>query len=80
MDLATIRQASVTALLVIATQLVSLGAASDLQAQNPNSGVTSTGQILTVNITDPLNGMEFPGPPPCVVDVTGLATIDGEIP
>ena len=49
-----------------------------LFAQNPNSGTTSTGQTLTVNILTPEDGSVFPGPPPCVVDVTGVATLDGE--
>ncbi|NIR50419.1 VWA domain-containing protein [candidate division KSB1 bacterium] len=46
-----------------------------LFAQNPNSGTTTTGQILTVNIVSPADGTTFPGPPPCDVPVKGLVTL-----
>ncbi len=46
-----------------------------LFAQNPNSGTTTTGQILTVHITSPGDGTIFPGPPPCETDVEGLVTL-----
>ncbi len=42
--------------------------------QNPNSGTTTTGQVLTVHITSPADGAVFPGPS-CVTDVTGVVTL-----
>ncbi|MFQ5771881.1 MAG: hypothetical protein ACE5HX_15205, partial [bacterium] len=58
----------VTVLLLLASPYYSL-------AQNPNSDTTTTGQILTVNITTPEDGSTFPGPPPCKVNVDGLVTL-----
>lgn len=43
-------------------------------AQNPNSGTTTTGQILTVHITSPADGAVFPGLL-CETDVTGVVTL-----
>jgi hypothetical protein len=48
---------------------------ADAFAQNPNSGTTTTGQILTVHITSPLDGAIFSGPPPCETDVQGIVTL-----
>ncbi|MFQ6114168.1 MAG: VWA domain-containing protein, partial [bacterium] len=48
-------------------------------AQNPNSDTTTSGQILTVNITSPAEGSLFQGPPPCQVSVEGLVTLS-EVP
>lgn len=48
---------------------------SNVLAQNPNSGTTTTGQILTVKITGPANGAIFSGPAPCEVPVQGLVTL-----
>lgn len=46
-----------------------------LFAQNPNSDTTTTGQILTVRITSPLDGTISPGPPSCTFDVSGFVTL-----
>ncbi|MFQ5824680.1 MAG: VWA domain-containing protein, partial [bacterium] len=48
---------------------------SNSSAQNPNSDTTTTGQILTVNITSPADGTTIQGPPPCDVTVKGLVTL-----
>jgi hypothetical protein len=45
-----------------------------LRAQNPNSGTTTTGQILTVHITSPEDGVVFPGPS-CETTVEGVVTL-----
>jgi hypothetical protein len=45
-------------------------------SQNPNSGLTSTGQTLTVEILTPADGEIFNNTGDCVIDVTGTATID----
>ncbi|MFQ5638520.1 MAG: FlgD immunoglobulin-like domain containing protein [bacterium] len=49
---------------------------SELLAQNPNSGTTSSGQTLTVEITSPKDGAQFEGLDVCEVNVSGKVSID----
>lgn len=60
-------------LICLAALFVFLNAAI-LRAQNPNSGATTTGQILTVHITSPADGAVFPGPS-CETTVEGVVTL-----
>ena len=60
---------------VLFTALLTLTCTTALLAQNPNSGTTTTGQVLTVNITSPLDGTTLPGQGPCETTVEGVVTL-----